>query len=297
MPTMQTMDWQTGSRGGGMKISGTTRLIAHLGYPTESFKAPLIYNPYFAAHGIDAVVVPMGCKAEDFAQFFPGVTRLANFLGCLITMPHKVSVVDLVDEVSTTARVAGSCNAVRRDREGRLVGDMFDGDGFVRGVQRRGRDLAGGTALVLGCGGVGSAIAASLAKAGVARLGLREADRSAMTALAARLAVHYPQLTLDLDAASNETWDVIVNATPLGMQPGDPLPLDLTDVPASTLVGEVVLSREITPFLDAARQRGCEIQIGLDMLYEQIPAYLEFFGLRTTTPGELRALSEAGDVV
>ena len=94
-------------------------------------------------------------------------------------MPHKITTVGLLDEVMTTARVAGSCNAVRLDADGRLVGDMFDGEGFVRGVLRKGRTLAGASALVVGSGGVGSAIAASLAKAGVARLAVYDAHAAA----------------------------------------------------------------------------------------------------------------------
>ncbi|MFY0614510.1 MAG: shikimate dehydrogenase [Hyphomicrobiaceae bacterium] len=274
-----------------MRISGTTRIIAHLGFPTESFRAPLIYNPYFDRHDIDALVVPMGCKVDDLAGLFPALTRLSNFLGCLITMPHKVAVVELLDDVSTTVKITGSCNAVRLDQNGRLIGDMFDGDGFVRGVQHKGRSLDGASVLVVGCGGVGSAIAASLAAADVARLGLRDADRSKLDALATRLKQHYPRVELDLNAEATSDWNVIVNATPLGMKPNDPLPIDLAQVPSSTLVGEVVMTKQITPFLEVARQRGCEIQIGLDMLFEQIPAYLEFFGLPTTTPAELRAIA------
>ena len=274
-----------------MEISGTTRIIAHLGYPTESFKAPLIYNPYFKAFDIDAVVVPMGCASEDFAHFFRGVVRLSNFQGCLITMPHKVTVVDLLDVQSTTVQITGSCNAVKRNAQGQLVGDMFDGDGFVRGVERRGRDLKGASVLVVGCGGAGSAIAASLAQAGVARLGLRESEARKSTALASRLSRHCAGVALELEPVADESWDVIVNATPLGMKKDDPLPMDLSGVPTSTLIGEVVLTEEVTPFLRAARAKGCDIQIGLDMLYEQIPAYLEFFGMRTTTPAELRAIA------
>ena len=140
------------------EITGRTALIAHLGHPTESFKAPMIYNPWFAAAGIDAVVVPMGVRAEDYAAFLPLLFRLSNIRGALVTMPHKVATVGLLDAVSTTAAVAGACNAVRREADGRLVGDMFDGEGFVRGVLRKGQPLQGRRALVVGCGGVGSAM-------------------------------------------------------------------------------------------------------------------------------------------
>jgi shikimate dehydrogenase len=141
-------------------ISGKTSLVAHLGYPTETFKAPLIYNPYFASIGVDAVVMPMGVKAEDYAQFLPALFKLTNIRGALVTMPHKVTSVSLVDEVSTAARIAGACNAIMRRSDGALIGDMFDGEGFVRGVLRKGRKVAGSRVLVVGSGGVGSAIAA-----------------------------------------------------------------------------------------------------------------------------------------
>ena len=124
-------------------INGHTEIIAHIGYPTHTFKSPMIYNPYFNEAGINAVVVPMGCKAEHYPVFLRSVFTLENIRGALITMPHKVSTVGLIDEVTAAVRVAGACNAVKRLADGRLVGDMFDGAGFVRGVQRKGFDLTG----------------------------------------------------------------------------------------------------------------------------------------------------------
>jgi shikimate dehydrogenase len=272
-------------------IRGTTELIAHLGYPTHSFKAPMIYNPWFESQGIDAVVVPMGSRAEDFPRLLRELFRLSNIRGALITMPHKVTVVDLLDEASTAVKVAGSCNAVRRDDQGRLLGDMFDGEGFVRGVRRKGVVLDGASVLVIGSGGVGSAIAASMAAAGVARLGLFDVHAPNAVGLAQRLKQHYPRL--DLQTGSNDPtgFDVLVNATPLGMNVGDPLPVDMARVAPTTFVGEVVMKSETTAFLQAAQARGCRVQIGTDMLFEQIPAYLEFFGFGTTTPDALRAVA------
>jgi len=275
-----------------MTISGRTRLIAHLGYPTESFKAPMIYNPYFEKHAIDAVVVPMGCKAEDYPAFLKLVFKLSNIHGALVTMPHKVTSVALLDEVMTTAKVAGACNAIRLGPGGTLVGDMFDGEGFVRGVLRKGRSIAGVRVLVVGSGGVGSAIVASFAKAGVAELALFDAFPATMNGLADRLRAYYPNLKIGVGSKDPAGFDIVVNATPLGMKEGDPLPIDVDRIAPSTFVGEVVMKQEITPLLAAARARGCEIQVGTDMLFEQIPAYLEFFGFRTTTPEELREVAK-----
>ncbi len=272
-------------------IRGTTTLIAHLGYPTASFKAPMIYNPYFEKEGIDAVVMPMGVKTEDYKDVFAALFRLTNIRGALITMPHKVTTVALLDAASPAVEIAGACNAVLRRADGSLLGDMFDGAGFVRGVLRRGVRLAGATALVVGCGGVGSAIAASLAAAGVARAGLFDVDPSAAQALAGRLSRHYPELAIGTGSSDPAGYDVVVNATPLGMNDGDPLPIDTSRLAATTFVGEVVMKQEMTAFLRAAQARGCPVQVGTDMLFEMIPAYLEFFGFPTTTPDVLRAVA------
>jgi shikimate dehydrogenase len=276
-------------------LSGTTTLIAHLGYPTHDFKAPLIYNPWFEKQGIDAVVVPMGVRPDDYPAFFRALFTLTNIRGALVTMPHKVTTTELVDDLSPTARVAGAANAVLLRADGTLYGDQFDGTGFVRGVLRKGLDLRGKRALVVGNGGVGSPIAASLAGAGVGALGLFDPDTTASESLRGRLLEHYPDLEVGTGSSDPDGYDLVVNASPLGMKDGDPLPVDVARLAPTTFVGEVVMRRERTPFLEAALARGCSVQIGKDMLYEQIPAYLEFFGLGTATPDELRALSRAED--
>src|SRR6202044_1313881 len=111
-------------------IDGDTKLIAHIGYPTASFRAPSIYNPWFARHGINAAVVPLGVTAENFREAFPQICRFTNFHGALITMPHKAAVVDRLDEAPAAVRVAGPCNPVRQSADGNLIGDMLDGEGF-----------------------------------------------------------------------------------------------------------------------------------------------------------------------
>lgn len=273
-------------------INGYTKLIAHLGYPTTTFKAPMIYNPYFASIGENAIVMPMGVRGDDLETAFRAIFRFSNIHGALITMPHKVMVMALLDEVSTTAQIAGACNAVLLRADGKIIGDMFDGEGFVRGLKRKGKVLQGASVLVVGSGGVGSAIAASLAAAGVARLCLFDVNTASMQALAARLSQHYPALQVGIGSHDPAGFDVVVNATPLGMNPGDPMPLDISRLSPSTFVGEVVMKEEMTAFLSAAQARGCPIQVGIDMLFEQIPAYLEFFGFPTTTPDVLRSVAQ-----
>src|SRR5260370_25380585 len=277
-------------------ISGRTEIIAHLGYPTESFTAPMIYNPWFEHHGINAVVVPMGVRAADYAAFLRPLFSLSNIRGALVTMPHKVTTVGLLDAVSIAVEVAGSCNAILRRPDGSLYAGMFDGVGFTRAAKRQGFDFADADCLVVGAGGVGSAIAAAIAAGGpgsapgwITLFDIREA---AAEGLACRLRHHYPGLNVvpgDNDPAGH---DLVVNATPLGMMPGDPLPFAPERIDAGAFVGDVVLGPAMTPLLQAVARRGCRTLVGTDMLFEQIPAYLEFFGFGRVTTDELRALAK-----
>ena len=275
-------------------ITGATRVIAHLGYPTESFVAPLIYNPWFEKSGVDAVVVPLGVQSADYPGVLASLARLTNLHGALVTMPHKVATFALVAEASPAATIAGACNALLKRADGSWLGDQFDGTGFVRGVERKGLSVAGIRALVVGAGGVGSAIAASLAAAGARELMLFDLRAGAAAALRERLLAHHPALVVATGSNDPKGFDLVVNATPLGMRAGDPLPFDVERISPQAFVGEVVMARATTPLLDAARARGCAVQPGTDMLFEMIPAYLEFFGFPVATPDELRAVARIG---
>jgi shikimate dehydrogenase len=273
-------------------ITGNTSFIAHIGYPTFTFQSPMIYNPYFESIGVDTIVVPFACQAADYADFLKSIFKMKNILGALITMPHKVTTLGLLNHLSPTVKISGACNAVRVNAAGELEGDMFDGEGFVRGLKSKGFEHSGRPALVVGCGGVGSAIAASLAKNGIPVLRLFDLNPKVSQALAERLNAEYPKLQVSLGSNDPRDCSLVVNATPLGMHAGDPLPIDINKLDHSSFVGEVVLSSKPTAFLQAAQARGCRTQAGGDMLFEQIPAYLEFFGFPTTTPARLRDLAQ-----
>lgn len=272
-------------------INGSTELIAHIGYPTQTFKSPMIYNPFFEKHGINAIVVPMGCKPNDYPAFLKHIFALTNIRGALITMPHKIVTVGLLDDVTPTVRVTGACNAVKRLPDGRLVGDQFDGTGFVRGVMRKGLRLDGARVLVVGCGGVGCAIAASLAGAGISHISLFDVNTAASEALGQRIRDNHTAISVSTGSNDPVGFDLVVNATPMGMNEGDPLPIDVSRLDARTFVGEVVMRSEMTAFLTAAAAKGCKVQVGSDMLFEMIPAYLEYFGFPTATAAELRSVA------
>ena len=206
-------------------------------------------------------------------------------------MSHKVSTVDMLDDVSTSVQVCGACNAVRKEADGRLVGDMFDGQGFVRGLARKGHPAKGASALIIGSGGVGSAIAVAMAEAGVGHLALYDTRSETMEKLTDRLQQFFPKLSIQVGSNDPAGFEIVVNATPLGMEPSDPLPFDVERISPETMVGEVVMKQEETPLLRVAREKGYWTQISTDMLFEQIPAYPEFLRLPTTSAENLRSLS------
>lgn len=272
-------------------ISGTTTLYAHLGDPIDIVRSPFIYNPWFRLRAIDAAVVPMGVRAGDLAVAVSALRLITNVGGLILTMPHKMTIVPLLDSVSDAVRAAGSCNAAVKRPDGALHGELFDGLGFVAGLTRKGFTVRGARCLVVGGGGVGSAIAAALAASGAAEIVLHDVDPAAANALALRLAEHYPSTRTTVGGNDPAGCELVVNASPLGMKPNDPLPIDGRGLARDTFVGEVVMKPAVTPLLAAATARGCRVQPGVDMLYEQIPLYLELFGYGRPSPESLRAIA------
>ena len=275
-----------------MIINGRTEVLVHIGYPTHTFTSPMIYNPYFADANINAVVIPFGSKPDDYQKLFKELFTITNLKGLIITMPHKVVTTSLVDILSPTAEIAGACNAVRLNAEGLLEGELFDGEGFVRGIQNKGFDCQNRSALISGCGGVGSAIAASLAKAGITKLAIYDLNQASAEALKNRLLKHYPSLVIETDSKDPSGFDLVINATPIGMNSEDPISLEIDKISSNTFVCDVILTDQLTPLLAKAQAKGCPIQVGVDMLFEQIPVYLEYFGLPSTTAHNLRDLAQ-----
>jgi shikimate dehydrogenase len=260
-------------------IRGTTVIYPIFGAPVAQVKAPTIYNTLFSQTGVDAVVVPIEVEPGQYPALLKAIFTAKNVPGAFVTIPHKTATVDALDDCSEAVRIAGACNAVVRRADGTLYGDLFDGVGFVRAVRRAGFDVAGSRCLIVGAGGAGAAIAAALADAGAGTIRLHDTREAHATDLAAKLGTHFARTRIVATDADPSDVDLIVNATPLGMEPDDPLPIDASRLAPRTMVAEIVMKREITPLLDAARARGCRIVLGREMLLEQMPLYLEFFGL------------------
>lgn len=259
-----------------MKITGETRLFGIVADPIAQVRTPEAMNAYFDQHGIDAVMVPFHLGAEQLEAGLNGLRKVKNLQGLIITVPHKSEVTRYCDELSQTAQVTGAVNAIHRTAKGKLIGDMFDGIGFVAGLKKQGYDPKGKKVVVLGAGGAASAIALALAQAGVQELAIINRSTEKAHALASRIQALFVGQRIHTGCMDFTDVDLIVNATSLGMNPTDPLPIDLEQVSSRTVVAEIIMKPTYTPLLIAAQQRGCAIHLGHHMLDEQVRLMARF---------------------
>jgi shikimate dehydrogenase len=260
-------------------IDGATRLFVIIGDPVAQVKAPPIFNRLFAAAGRNAVMVPMEIPTAAFDRIFPPLLDVPNLDGIVVTIPHKSAVIPYLADVGETARVIGALNSIRRRAGGGWEGEMFDGKGFMHGLAGRGVDLRGKRALVVGCGGAGAAVTAEIVRAGIGRLVLHDVDVAKAEALAARLATMRTGAEIVVGSPDPRGMDLVVNTTPLGMAPDDPLPLDVTQLAPTTFVADVVMKIEKTRLLVEAERRGCPIQLGRATMDGQIANWKAYYGL------------------
>jgi shikimate dehydrogenase len=262
------------------KITGATRLYVIIGDPIAQVKSPEVFTARFAASGLDAILVPVHVPAANFDSVVPALLQLGNLDGVLVTIPFKGRMLPFADRLGATAQCIGALNALRREADGSWTGDMFDGAGFVNGAQRKGHRVQGRRVALFGAGGAGSAIACALAAAGAASIDLIDTDAERATALAARLGPAFPDTRVKRTAAPAAATDMIVNATPVGMRPGDGMPAAIGALSADTLVGDVVIAESPTPLIRHAIACGCPWVEGKDMHAGQIDALLDFFAGR-----------------
>lgn len=259
-------------------ITGRTRIYGILADPIGHVKTPEVMNALLARHGVDGVLVPFHVTPEGLGTLMAGLRRMENFGGFIATVPHKTAMLDLCDTVTPEARLIGAVNCVRRDPGGSMIGAMLDGIGFVEGLRGAGHDPAGLSVHLAGAGGAAKAIAFALADAGIARLAIANRSPDKAEALVAALAAAHPGLDVATAGPSPAGHDLVVNATSLGMRPGDPPPLDLAGLAPGQLVAEVIMDPARTPLLEAAAARGCRTHPGAPMLASQIELMARHMG-------------------
>ena len=262
-----------------MNISGSTRVFLILGDPVAQVKAPQAFNHLFREHGVDAVLVPAHVSPGDFADFATQALKARNIDGLWLTIPHKSSMIPLLDHCDYLGRAAGAVNAARRNADGSIEGALFDGVGFTKALDHWAIPIEGRRILVVGVGGAGVAIAASLAARRAGCVGLYARNPGPAMEVAARLRELFDGEVVSVAAPDPVGYDLLINATPLGLDPGDPLAFDVARLDAGASVVDILMKNQPTPLLRACEARGIRAYPGFEMLIQQVPEYLSFFGM------------------
>ena len=251
-----------------LNLTGATRLNVIVGDPIAQVRSPGGVTQAFAERGYDGVLVPVQVAAEDLTRFLDVATKLKNLDSIIVTVPHKFACYEYCTSATERADFIGSANIMRRRLDGGWHGEITDGLGFVGAALAHGVDPKGKRALQIGAGGAGSAIALALIEAGVSELALHDENAARRDTLIERLNRRGKGRVV-VGSPDPTGFDMVCNATPAGMQDGDPLPVDVSKLSSSSYCGCVITRPAISPFIAAARAKGCVTGTGTEM-YETL---------------------------
>jgi shikimate dehydrogenase len=253
-----------------------TQLFAIVGDPIAQVRSPEVFNRLFDERRVDAVMVAMLVHPIEFETSLSGLRGVENLRGLIITVPHKGAAARLLKKASSRVQLTKAANALRPCPDG-WEGDLFDGEGFAKGMEAEGHELKGAHCALVGCGGAGAAIALALLERDVASLSLWDVDQAKAAHLARRLRV---VTCIEIKVAPPYSRsDVAINATPLGMNDNDPLPFSVDHLRRGAVVADAIMKPPRTKLLRRAEQRGHPIQEGRHMLDKQAEAIWSFFRL------------------
>ena len=264
-------------------IQGSTILTGTIADPISHVQAPESMGAWFAEHGINAVWLPFHVGAESLPAFIEGLRTLRNLAGFTVTMPHKQAIIPLLDDVSQRVLRCGAANLIRREADGRLIGDIADGIGFIAGLHNSDVAIAGRTVGLTGAGGAGMAIAWAVAEENPAAIAIAEVDRDRRNRLASEIAAAFPNIKVSQGWSDPHVLDIAINATPCGLHEGDPLSFDPADLRRDATVVEIIMKPAVTQLMAKAATLGMKVVPGQRMLDGQLAIYAEYMGLAGNT--------------
>jgi shikimate dehydrogenase len=273
-----------------MNISGAARLAGVMGWPMAHSRSPRLHGYWLERHAIDGAYLPLAVRPENLRAALEAMPLL-GFAGCNLTIPHKEAALRIVAEVMPLAARIGAINTVIVKPDGSLRGDNTDAFGFLENLRDQvpNLNLAAGSAVVLGAGGASRAICAGLLEAGVTEIKLLNRSLERAEKMAVDLGPQLRPAPWSQRNAILGEATLLVNTTSLGMIGQPALDLDLSLLPESAVVNDLVYSPLITALLSAARARGNIIVDGLGMLLHQArPGFTAWFGTEPTVTDELR---------
>lgn len=275
--------------------TGRTKLTGVAGYPVAHSKSPLIHGYWLEKYGIDGVYMPLEIKPGDFPDVLRMLPKM-GFSGVNVTVPHKTAALQAVDELSPEALKAGAVNTVVIRADGSLYGHNTDGFGFLANItESAGTEVSRGAAVILGTGGASRGVCAALSLAGCPEIRLVYRTLEKAERLAAEVGGNFNLVPWAEKEEALEGAVLLANATTLGMEGFEPLEIDLSALPVSAAVSDLVYSPLKTSLLRRAEERGNPTADGLGMLLHQArPAFRAWFGIMPDMTEELRTLATGG---
>lgn len=260
-------------------IVGETRIFPIIAGSISRVRTPAVLNGALERAGVDAAIIPVQVSLDNLGGVINAFRCMENLGGFIVSNPHKTAVAALCDKISDRARVTGSVNAVRREPDGSLVADMFDGMGFILGMQSNGLDARGCRALLVGGGNAAMAVAVSLAEAGVSKLTVADEVSAKAQNIVARVSAAFPTLCCRVGVADPVGHDLIINAVSVDTWVAGSPPFELARLASGMIAAETMSKPDNTPFLEAAAARGCKVHYGRYMLDSQLRLISDFIGI------------------
>ncbi|NGM87850.1 shikimate dehydrogenase [Parapusillimonas sp. SGNA-6] len=241
-------------------------------------------NAQFAQDGVNAAIIPIQASRDHLGTMMAAFRAMENLGGLIVSHPYKIAAAAFCDELSARAEAVGSVNAIRREPDGRLIADMFDGIGFIAGLSSHGHRVHGRHVLLSGTGDAAAAVAFALAESNVASMTVAGQDVAQARDIVARVATLFPRLDIHMGSANPAGHDLIINTASLDAWTRDPAPLDVASLAPGMLAAETLSTPDETPFLCAAAAKGCTVHYGRYMLDAQLRLISDFIGASSGTP-------------
>lgn len=260
-----------------MKINGATKLIALIGDPIEKAKTPEMLNKLLAEQGKlgEYLAVGFHVNTEHLAETIQGIRNIKNFIGAVVTMPHKNQILNFLEQVEPVVNIINAANVFTRNLEGTLSGYNFDGIGFLNGLQQANFDVEHKHVVLIGAGGAAAAISYELLKQQCQTLTIVNRSPQKAEDLKQKLLTQFPEVKINLNDIPDEI-DLLINASSLGMKESDPLPISEDIIKKSKFVADCIATIEETKFLQTAKKY-CPTHTGKAMLNGQLSLILELF--------------------
>jgi len=262
---------------------GSTKIYGCLADPIDHVKAPTIFTAIFKEKNINAVMIPIHVKKDNLENVIDSLKTIKNFEGMTVTIPHKTSAANLCDSLEHDAEFTQSVNWIKFDRDRKLIGNNFDGQGFVSGFLAQNFLIKNKKICVFGAGGAAVSIVCSLAKQKIKSLKIINRNFDKANELMRKVKIIEKDMSVEVssykDKCSLKDYDIIINATSLGLNSNDKLPFDVHKTLPKSVIADIIMQPSETKLLKQAKKLGRSVHYGKYMIDSQIDLVGNFLDL------------------